>query len=115
MNTIIGILGNDLKISTLFVEKIILNTKADTDQEHIKMNIVINNNLFNKNKKELLKIIDNFKKTKINYLVLTFDNQNIYEFIKENINIPIIKYYFNELDDELISNIIKLAGKETKK
>jgi len=36
-NFTIGILGNDFKITTKFVEDIINSTNAKNDQEHIKM------------------------------------------------------------------------------
>lgn len=115
MNTTIGILSNNLKLSTLFVEKIILNTKAIKDQDHIKMNIFINNNLFNKNERELLTIINKLEKSKIDYLILNFNNKEIYNYLKNNINIPILNKSFSINDNELINQIIKLAGKEVKK
>ena len=112
MNTTIGILSNNLKLSTLFVEKIIHHTKADIDQEHIKMNIVINNKLLNKNNEELLKIIKDLESSNIDYLVLTFKDNNIYNLIKNNTNINIINNTFDINDIELIRKIITLCGKE---
>ena len=77
MKTTIGILGNDYEITSKFVEKIILHTKASTDQEHIKMNIIINNYLLNKNKEEINDLITKIKESNIDYLVLTMNNKDI--------------------------------------
>ena len=112
MNQTVGLLGYDLNLSTSFVEKIINHTKADIDQEHIKMNIVINNKLLNKNNEELLKIIRELENSNINCLVLTFKNDNIYNLIKNNTNINIINNTFDINDIELIRKIITLCGKE---
>ena len=114
MNTTIGILGNNLKLSTSFVEKIILKTKAKTDQEHIKMNIIINNKLLDKNELYLKELINNIEKSNIDYLVLNFNDENICNYIKNNTNIPILNSTFNIDDESLINKIIKLSGKEVK-
>ena len=115
MNTTIGILSNDLKLSTSFVEKIILNTKANTDQDHIKMNIIINNKLFNYDNNELLNLTEKIEKSNIDYLVLNFNNGEIYNYLKNNLNIPILNSSFNINDFELIKKIIKLTGKDLNK
>ena len=62
MNQTIGLLGYDLNLSTLFVEKIINHTKADIDQEHIKMNIVLNNKLLDKTNQEIINIVKELEK-----------------------------------------------------
>ena len=114
MHTTIGILGNNLKLSTSFVEKIILKTNAIIDQEHIKMNIIINNKLLNKDINYLNDLINNLEKSNINYLVLNFNDINIYNYLKNNMTIPIINSSFDINDDNLVNKIIKLAGKEVK-
>ena len=114
MNNTIGIIGNDFILSTSLVEKIILKTKADTDQEHIKMNIVINNKLEKLSEKELKKIIINLEKSEIKYLVLIISNQNIFNFIKNNTTIEIINTY-NDNINQLVEKVITLSGKELKK
>lgn len=111
MKTTIGILGNDYEITSKFVEKIILHTKASTDQEHIKMNIIINNYLLNKNKEEINDLITKIKESNIDYLVLTMDNKDLYKLIKDN-KIEIINKTFNINDNDLIKKIITLCGKE---
>lgn len=111
MKTTIGILGNDYEITSKFVEKIILHTKASTDQEHIKMNIIINNYLLNKNKEEINDLITKIKESNIDYIVLTMNNKDIYKLIKEN-EIEIINKTFNINDNDLIKKIITLCGKE---
>lgn len=112
MNTTIGILGYDNKLSTMFVEKIINHTKASTDQEHIKMNIVLNNKLLDKTNQEIINIVKELEQSNINYLVLTFTNDNIYNLIKDNTNITILNNKFDINDIELIKKIITLCGKE---
>lgn len=114
MNKTVGIIGSDLKLSTLFVEKIILRTKAKLDQEHIKMNIVINNKLNEKNEDEFKKILINLEDSQVDYIVLTINNSHIYKILKNNTNIPIINNEFNINDNLLIDKVIKLAGKEVK-
>ena len=111
MKTTIGILGNDYEITSKFVEKIILHTKASTDQEHIKMNIIINNYLLNKNKEEINDLITKIKESNIDYLVLTMNNKDIYKLIKEK-EIEIINKTFNINDNDLVKRIITLCGKE---
>ena len=113
MNTTIGILGNDFNLSTSFVEKIILKTNAKKDQDHIKMNIIINNKLFEKNEKDLKDIITNLENSKIDYLILNFNNQNIYNFIKNNTYIQVLNNKFDLNNNLLIDKIIELSGKET--
>jgi len=106
MNPIIGILGYDFILSTNIVDKIIINTKAQNDQEHIKMNMVINNKLLEKNELELKQIINNLENSQISYLILTFNDQKIVHNIKKMTKLPIIEYPFS------YQKIIKLTGKE---
>lgn len=107
MKPTLGILGNDFILSTNIVDKIITNTKANNDQEHIKMNIVINNNLLNKSNIEIKDIINKLEKSKIDYLLLTFDSQDITNYIKSITTIPLIETLnFKE--------IIKTLGGEVK-
>ena len=114
-NKTIAILGQDYKLSTTFVENIINSTKANKDQDHIKMNIIINNKLLNKDLNYLNELINNIEKSQVDYLVLTFNNKDIYNYLKNKTNIPIINSTFNINDLELIKKIIKLTGKELKK
>ncbi len=107
MKPTLGILGNDFILSTSIVDKIILNTKANIDQEHIKMNIVINNKLLNKSNLEIKDIITKLEQSNINYLLLTFNDKNIINYIKSFTNIPIIE----TLD---YKEIINLLGGEVK-
>lgn len=107
----LGILGNKFDLTTEFVNKIILNTKADCDQEHIKMNIIINNKLLI-DKKEILKIIKKLEDINTNYLILTFNDKEIYNFIKNNTNIKILNNNFNINDINLIESILKIFNEE---
>ena len=111
MNTTIGILGNDFNLTTKFIEKIIINTKALTDQEHIKMNIIINNYLLRKNNTEIDNLLNMIIESKIDYLVLTFEDKELYKKIK-NKGIKIINESFDINDKELIKKVITLCGKE---
>ncbi len=107
MQLTLGILGDNFILSTKIVDKIISNTKANSDQEHIKMNIIINNNLLNKSKEEINTIINKLEQSKIDYLLLTFDNTNLKAYIKSITTIPIIETLnYNE--------IIKTLGGEVK-
>ena len=101
----LGILGNNFKETTEFINKIILNTKASCDQEHMKINIIINNKLLN-DKDEIKKILEKLEMIKSDFLCLTFDNKEIYDFIKENTNIPVLNDSFNVNDNSLIENIL---------
>lgn len=114
MNNTIGILGNDFILSTSLVEKIILNTNASTDQEHIKMNIVINNKLEDLSENELKNILDNLEKSEINYLVLTFNNKELFDFVKNNTTIKILNNSYNDDIFDLIEKVIIISGKEVK-
>ena len=96
------ILGNNFQKTTEFVNKIILNTKATCDQEHMKMNIIINNKLLN-DKEEIKKVLKKLEIIKSDFLCLTFDNLEIYNFIKDNTTIPVLNHYF---DEEKLVNVI---------
>ncbi len=112
MNKTIGILGTNRKLSTIFVEKLILKTRANIDQEHIPMNIVINNKLLEKTESEIKDILDKFAKNDTNYLILTFNDINVYNIIKRNTNIPILNNSFDINDELFIKKIIELTGRE---
>ena len=98
----LGILGNDYQKTTKLVEDIILNTKAKTDQEHIKMNIIINNKLLFKNNLTILNIVHNLEKIESDYLILAFDNQDIKDFIEDNTNLIILK------NEDLVKQVLLL-------
>ena len=114
MNKSIGIIGNDFKLSTLFVEKIILNTKANVDQDHIPMNIVINNKLLEKDESEIKNLLNKLEQSNTSYLILTFNNIDVYNKIKRNTYIPVINNNFNINDDNFIKQVIELTRKEVK-
>ena len=111
MNTTIGILGNNFDVTTQFVEKLIMHTKASKDQEHIKMNIVINNCLLKKNRDEQDKLLENMQESNIDYLVLTMNDLNLNKLIEDK-GIRLINKTFNINDNDLIKRIINLCGKE---
>ncbi len=111
MDTTIGILGNDFDITTQFVENIITNTKASQDQNHIKMNIIINNYLLNKNINEINDILEKIKESNIDYLVLTVNDRRLYELIEKK-KIKIINKTFDINDYNLIKKVINICGKE---
>ena len=113
MDITIGILGNDFNITTRLVENLIYHTKADTDQDHIKMNVVINNFLLKKSEQELIDIINKLKESKIDYLILTVNDNNLYQLIVNN-NINIVNESFDINDNSLVKKIINLCGKEYK-
>lgn len=98
----LGILGNDYQKTTKLVEEIILNTKAKIDQEHIKMNIIINNKLLLKDNLTILNIVHNLEKIESDYLILAFDNQDIKDFIEDNTNLIILK------NEDLVKQVLLL-------
>ena len=102
MKKTLGILGNDYQKTTKLVEEIILNTKAKTDQEHIKMNIIINNKLLLKDNLTILNIIHDLEKIESDYLILAFDNQDIKDFIEDNTNLIILK------NEDLVKQVLLL-------
>ena len=102
MKKTLGILGNDYQKTKKLVEDIILNTKAKTDQEHIKMNIIINNKLLFKYNLTILNIVHNLEKIESDYLILAFDNQNIKDFIEDNTNLIILK------NEDLVKQVLLL-------
>ena len=93
----LGILGNDYIKTTEFIEKIINNTKARIDQEHIKMNIIINNKLLEKSELELLEIIKTMENIDSNLLCLCIDDEKVIHFIKNNTNIKVIDNNINSI------------------
>ena len=111
MNTTIGILGNDFNLTTKFIEKIIINTKALTDQEHIKMNIIINNYLLRKNNTEIDNLLNMIIESKIDYLVITVNNNDLNKLIEEK-GINLVNKTFDINDNDLIKKVITLCGKE---
>ena len=106
--TTIAILGDNFNKTTEFVNKIIHNTKAKIDQEHLKMNIIIDNKLLEKSKQEIITILNELEDIDSSYLVLTFNNEVIYNIIKDNTILPIINKDFNIENNDLIQKIISL-------
>ncbi len=104
----LGILGNDYDLTTKFMEEIVLNTNANTDQEHIKMNIIINNKLLTKSNLEILEMIKKLEMIDTTHLVLAFNDKTIQNFIKDNTNLIILNQEFNLNDKNLLNKIFKL-------
>lgn len=90
----LGIIGNNYKKTTNLFNDIVMNTKAKTDQEHIKINIVIKKNL---DKDKIFKILNNFKKINTTYLIIDIDDNNLNNYIKENTDLIIL----NNVEDVL--------------
>ena len=105
-NFCIGIVGNDFKKTNDFVEKIILNTNAKIDQEHMKMNIIINNNILENN--NILNIVSTLEKIDTTHICLCFNDKNIYELVKKNTNIPLINNEFDNISDTLVKQIVEI-------
>lgn len=106
-NYTFGIIGNDYNKTTDFVNNIILKTKVQTDQEHIKMNIVINNNILN-DKLILKEILIKLEEVNTNFLCLNICNKYIYDFVKENTNIKVLNSVYDEDDSSLINKILRI-------
>ena len=104
----IAILGCDYKITTSFMNKIVENTKAKIDQEHLILNIIIDNKLKEKNEEEIIDIIKKIEMIDSQYLVLTFNDERIEKIIESNLNILLNKS-FKDNDDELIKKIIEVG------
>lgn len=105
---VVGILGNNLDITTNFVENIINNTPAKKDQDHIKMNIVVNENLLNKKTEEIIDIAKKMEEIDSTCLCLCFEcDKHLYNSLKNNINIPVLNTTFNGSEEVIINNILK--------
>ena len=104
----IAILGCDYKITTSFMNKIVENTKAKIDQEHLILNIIIDNKLKEKNEEEIIDIIKKIEMIDSKYLVLTFNDERIEKIIENNLNIPLLNKSFKD-NDELIRKIIEVG------
>ena len=105
----IAILGCDYKLTTSFMNKIVENTKAKIDQEHLILNIIIDNKLKEKNEEEIIDIIKKIEMIDSKYLVLTFNDERIEKIIESNLNIPLLNKSFRDNDDELIRKIIEVG------
>lgn len=97
----LGILGTDYDITTKLIEDIILKTKVDYDQDHIKMNIIINNKLLLKDK-YILYYIKQLEQLDSKYLIVTFNDQNIINFIKNNTNMILLN------DKNIVNKVLNL-------
>ena len=104
----IAILGCDYKITTSFMNKIVENTKAKIDQEHLILNIIIDNKLKEKDEEEIIDIIKKIEMIDSQYLVLTFNDERIEKIIENNLNIPLLNKSFKD-NDELIRKIIEVG------
>lgn len=104
----LAILGNNYKETTKFMENLIQQTKAQVDQDHMKMNIIISKNLLEKKEEELINILNNLEKMDSSYLVLTFNNQKIYQFIQKNTKIKVLNSTFSLEDKALTKEILTL-------
>lgn len=106
-NFVLGIIGNDYIATTNFINKIVNNTDVQSDQEHIKMNIVINNKLLN-NKKSLKNTLKKLEDIGTNYLCLTCYNKDIYDYVKLNTNMNVLNSIYNEDEESLIEKILSI-------
>lgn len=108
----LGIISSDLNLTTKFIEKIINNTNAKRDQDHIKMDIIINNNLLNKTENELDEFIKRYETMNITHLCLYYPNQKMLNTFSNHFEIPI--YCINNLkkEEETIKTITSLCNKK---
>ena len=102
----LAILGNNYQETTAFIDKILKNTKARTDREHIKMNIIIDNKFLEKNVEEIIKIIEDLENINSDNLVLTFNDTKISKIIANNIHIPLLNTSFSFDDSNLMEKIL---------
>ena len=102
----IAILGNDYQITTAFVLEIIKNTKAKSDQEHLKMNIIIDNKLLEKSDSEIIKILKQLESIASNSLVVTFNNERVLNIIEKYSPLSLLNKEFNLNDLNLIKKIV---------
>ena len=108
----LGIISSDLNLTTKFIEKIINNTNAKRDQDHIKMDIIINNNLLNKTENELDEFVKRYETMNITHLCLYYTNQKIINLFSNKFNIPIYCINNLEKEKEIIKTITNLCNKK---
>ena len=105
----IAILGNDYTVTTNFMNKIVQATPASIDQEHLKLNIIIDNKLNEKNIEEIKDILNKLKKIDSDFLVLTFNDERIENILEHENQLILLNKSFDIDNDELINDIIKQA------
>lgn len=100
------IIGDDVEKTNSIFENIISSKKIEKEQEHIKLDLIINTNL----KNDINDIINIIEAYKDEYLVLLTKDEEIYkEFKKSNYNI------INKIKEEeksIVEKIIKLDGEK---
>ena len=114
MDRTVGILGCDLDATTKFFEKIIQFTKGDKDQDHIKLNIVVDSRLLEKSLQEIADLALEFKKSGAELLVLAFSSRRVYDTLRSCTDLPIMNSRFDVNDAELVRSIISFAGGEVR-
>ena len=113
MDRTVGILGCDLDAVTRFFENIINNTKGSTDQDHIKLNIVADSRLLEKNAEELAELAREFKDSGAELFILAA-SRGFYDAFKKVTDIPIMNSAFDPDDIELVRSVISFAGGEVR-
>ena len=110
-----GLLGSDMQLAASFFEKIIARTEGDTDQDHIKLNILIDTGLKEKSAEQIAALARQLKESGADFVVPADNDWQVIRALREAVELPVVCSRTGALDDALADRVIAMAGGRLKR
>ena len=115
MDKTAGLLGSDMQLAASFFERIIATTEGSTDQDHIKLNILIDTGLDEKSAEETAALAGQLKESGADFVVYAGSNWLVLRALRESGVLPVVCSRTGALDDALADRVIVMAGGKLKR
>lgn len=110
-----GLLGSDIQLVSSFFEKIIARTEGSADQDHIKLNILIDTGLKEKSAEEIAALAGSLKESGADFIVPADTDWLVAKVLREAAVLPVVSSRTGALDDSLADRVIVMAGGRLKR
>ena len=108
-------MGSDIQLAASFFEKIIARTEGSTDQNHIKLNILIDTGLKEKSAEDIAALARQLKESGADFIVPADNDWLIIRALREAAELPVVCSRTGSLDDALADRVIVMAGGRLKR
>ena len=105
-----GLLGSDMQLAASFFEKIIARTEGSTDQDHIKLNILIDTGLKEKSAEQIVDLARQLRESGAGFIVPMDNDWLVIRALREADVLPVVCSRTGALDDALADRVIVMAG-----
>ena len=105
-----GLLGSDMQLAASFYEKIIARTEGSADQDHIKLNILIDTGLKEKSAEDIAALARQLKESGAGFIVPADSDWLVIRALREADVLPVVASRTGALDDALADRVIVMAG-----